>query len=378
MPPVRSIVPVWYHEPGVYARGIKIDRMYLMKIGIYDPYLNTLGGGENYMLTIASCLAKQHAVSVIWHNKNILQDAQQRFNIDLSSVSATPNIFVKKMSPLEKFAKTKEYDVMFFLSDGSVPLLFAKKNFLIMQHPLPWVSNNILTKLKLSKVKKIIVYSEFVKSYIDRTFNTNSVVLPPAVEQIAYDPRKKENTILSVGRFTEGMNAKKQAEMIEAFKHMYDNGFTGWELVLLGSSLKENAEFILSLKKSAAGYPIKIHADVSREFLVAYYQKAKIYWHAAGVGENLDEHPERSEHFGITTVEAMSAGAVPVVIDAGGQTEIVAKSGILWKTLDELQEKTKKLAHDKSRLQELSQKARERAEDFSIEKFQQRLVALLS
>jgi glycosyltransferase involved in cell wall biosynthesis len=349
-----------------------------MKIGIYDPYLNTLGGGENYVLTLAASLSHDHDVSIIWHNTHILQDGEKRFSLDLSKVKVTPNIFVKKMSIMEKFSETKGYDAFFFMSDGSIPFLFAKKNFVIIQHPLPWVKNSIATRLKLTKIKKVLVYSEFVKRYIDKTFSINSFVLAPAVTQIPYDFRKKENIILSVGRFTQGMNTKKQAEMIDTFKRLYDSGVKGWELVLLGSSLKENAEFILSLKKSAAGYPIKVLPDVSRQLLVDYYQKAKIYWHAAGVGEDLESHPERSEHFGITTVEAMSAGAVPVVINAGGQTEIVAKAGVLWKNLSELQEETKKLIEDKDRLRSLAQQATERAEAFSKEKFNEKVQSLVS
>ena len=55
------------------------------------------------------------------------------------------------------------------------------------------------------------------------------------------------------------------------------------------------------------------------------YKLAKIYWHASGFGEDLETHPEKAEHFGITTVEAMINGLVPIVIDAGGQKEIVVQ-----------------------------------------------------
>jgi glycosyltransferase involved in cell wall biosynthesis len=34
-------------------------------------------------------------------------------------------------------------------------------------------------------------------------------------------------------------------------------------------------------------------------------------------------HPKPAEHFGISIVEAMSAGLVPIVPDVGGQTEFV-------------------------------------------------------
>ena len=46
--------------------------------------------------------------------------------------------------------------------------------------------------------------------------------------------------------------------------------------------------------------------------------------YVAGVeGEDAERHPERFEHFGISVVEAMAAGAVPLVFGAAGPGEIV-------------------------------------------------------
>ena len=43
-----------------------------------------------------------------------------------------------------------------------------------------------------------------------------------------------------------------------------------------------------------------------------------LFWHAAGLGEDPTTNPDRFEHFGISVVEAMSAGAVPMVYEHGG------------------------------------------------------------
>jgi hypothetical protein len=55
-------------------------------------------------------------------------------------------------------------------------------------------------------------------------------------------------------------------------------------------------------------------------------------WHATGYGFDAEQYPAKQEHFGMTTVEAMSAGAVPVVLNTGGQREIVTHGddGFLW------------------------------------------------
>ncbi len=57
-----------------------------MKIGIYDPYLDDLGGGEKYMMTIASCLSKDHDVSIFWDSKKDLEELVERFSLDISNL----------------------------------------------------------------------------------------------------------------------------------------------------------------------------------------------------------------------------------------------------------------------------------------------------
>ena len=47
----------------------------------------------------------------------------------------------------------------------------------------------------------------------------------------------------------------------------------------------------------------------------------------------------------MTTAEAMSAGCIPIVVNKGGQREIVDEgvNGFKWDSIDELVEKTKKV-----------------------------------
>ncbi len=342
-----------------------------MKIGIFDPYLDTLGGGEKYVLDIASCLSQNHSVFLFWDDPAILKKAKERFNINLSNVSTTQNIFSSGNSFIRKVKKTKEYDVIFYVSDGSIPTLFSKRNILIFQFPTLWVNGKSLTtKLKLKKIDAVICYSYFVKSFLDKLLGVESIVIPPAVETVL-KPFKKENIILTVGRFTKGKNEKKQEILIDAFKKMCDRGLSEWKFVVVGAVLPADEKFVQDLKSRVKGYPIEVSENVSFEKLMIYYGKAKIYWHGAGFGEDLAKHPEYAEHFGISTVEAMGAGAVPVVINAGGQKEIVEEglSGFLWDTIQELQNKTMKLAQDKNLWEKMSSAAQKRAEFFAGDRF---------
>lgn len=342
-----------------------------MTVGIYDPYLDTLGGGERYILSMAKCLSENNNVYIFWDDDGIREDINNKLSIDISRVSFTKNIFKKDSQFIKKILATRKFDVIIFVSDGSIPFLLSKKNFLLLQYPVNWINpKSFGNRLKLAKVNGIICYSQFVKSFIDKTFPIKSTVIPPAIDIIS--PRtKKENVILSVGRFTKAINNKKHEIMIRAFEDMVKDGLKGWRLIIAGSSLPDDQHLIQELKDMAQDYPIEILDNLQHSDLINLYSKAKIYWHAAGFGEDLEKFPEKAEHFGISTVEAMASGEVPVVINEGGQKEIVSdgKNGYLWNTLDELKSLTSKLIKNDELLSEFSKEAKIRAEDFSYESF---------
>lgn len=347
-----------------------------MKIGIYDPYLDTLGGGEKYMLTLTSCLSKKHDVFLFWSNNEdyIKKTAMERFSIDLSKTTFVTNIFSSNVSFLERVRKAAEYDLIIYLSDGSIPLFVTKNLIIHFQFPVVWVKQSFLTKIKLSRVKDIICNSKFTKSYIDKKFQIQSKVIYPPVDFLQNGNVIKENVILHVGRFgvsREGVNYKKQDIMISAFKHMVQKGFSGWRFIMVISVRDQDKEKSSKLKELAKGYQIEIIENPSHEELAKLYCQAKIYWHASGFGEDIEKYPEKTEHFGIATAEAMGAGAVPVVINAGGQPEIVedGESGFLWKTLEELENKTARLAKDESLIKKMAKSAKERSKIFSGERF---------
>jgi glycosyltransferase involved in cell wall biosynthesis len=155
---------------------------------------------------------------------------------------------------------------------------------------------------------------------------------------------------------------------------MCDQGLKDWQLRLVGGMVSKDKPFLNRLKKKAAGYPIEFQTNLSLTSLKQNYARAKIYWHAAGFGEKETKHPERMEHFGITTVEAMAAGAVPVVVAQGGQPEIVKDktTGLLWQTKAELVQKTLQLIDSPKLWQKLSSAAIKESQKFDQKIFVQK------
>lgn len=346
-----------------------------MKIGIYNPYFGTpLGGGERYILTIAEYLSqKGHWVDLFWHNDNLKKKAFDKLKLNLKAVNQVKNIFLSKTNIINRYFLTKKYDQFIWLSDGSIPFLFAKKNIIHFQVPFINVGGSLpLTQIKIRRFNKIICNSFFTKKFIDQEFRVKSKVVYPPVEVEEFKPiRKKENLILSAGRFTRALHSKKQEVLIEVFKKMVDSGLVGWQLILAGNVLPREKNYLNNLRDSAGGYPIKIFTDLDFNKLKEYYQKAKIFWHATGFGEDEEKHPEKMEHFGIVVVEAMAAGCVPVVIGRGGIPEIVnhGKDGFLWQSKKELEKLTLQLIKSPERMKRMAGVAQKSSRRFSEKVF---------
>ena len=365
-----------------------------LRIGIFDPYLDSLGGGERYTLTVAEYLSKNNQIEIFWDGEDLRGEAEKRLPLDLERVRFVSNIFTQERNLLERLLKTNRYDLIFYLSDGSIPSSLAKKNILHFQTPFIHVrGKTILNKLKLSRFKWIICNSYFTKKFIDKTYGVKSIVIYPPVDVAKLAPEKKRNLILTVGRFTSFFenkhsfssnkqsfsSNKKQEVMIEAFKNLIDQGLSGWEFYLVGGLLESDRNYFKKLENQVSGYPIKLLPNISFSELKKYYGEAKIYWHGKGYGEDEEKNPELFEHFGISCVEAMAAGAVPIVFDGGGLREIIEDgSGLLWQLPEDLQNLTRELIGDEDKLLRLSNGAQKRAKDFSKETFLRRFDEILT
>ncbi len=81
----------------------------------------------------------------------------------------------------------------------------------------------------------------------------------------------------------------------------------------------------------------------------------------------------------MTTVEAMSYGAAPIVYRDGGQIEVVTPTvGRTWVMLQELVDATEELAADEGRRQVLAHCAAMAAREYDATNFRRRVLHLVS
>jgi glycosyltransferase involved in cell wall biosynthesis len=347
---------------------------------IFDPYLDTLGGGERYCLTVAKCLLDNGwNVDFAWDDADILDEAAKRFFLPTENINITGKK-IESYSSFEKIFLFRKYKLCFWLSDGSVPMMLSNKNIIHFQ--VPFVRKIEQTnKVKIKLIDEVVCNSRFTKKFIDKSYGVKSDVLYPPIDTNSFSPEKKTKTIIGVGRFENTMQSKKQDILIKAFKKLFNLGIKDWELVLIGGSKEKEKDnkFIIKLKKMSEGYPIKFIVNAPFEVLKKYYAESSLFWHAAGYGIDENIYPWKVEHFGMTTVEAMASGCIPLAANKGGQKEIITqKAGFLFDTIDQLVELTKKLAENPQLLNKMSKTAVKESKKYSQEAFCRKFFNLVS
>lgn len=355
-----------------------------MKAAIYSPYLDTLGGGERYMMTIAEILSKLGYDVNVFLDKHLsscgsshLKDAlSERFALNLQDVDFIKAPIGVDSNFLTRLSFLNSYDLFFYLTDGSIFYPTARKNILHIQSPFRRHSKNIWEKIKLNGWDLIIYNSQFTQQNAADDWPIESRVVYPPVDVAKIKPLKKKKYILSVGRFFGYLKDKKHSLLIKIFSElMKDSSAKGWSLHLAGSASIGDEKYISELKELARGLPINFYPNLEYDKLTKLYGESSIYWHAAGFGET---DPTKMEHFGIATVEAMAGGSIPIVIEKGGQREIVeyGQSGFLWNDPKKCKELTLKNIKNEGLRKKIALQAVKRAGDFSKKIFEKQISRL--
>ena len=245
-----------------------------------------------------------------------------------------------------------------------------------------WRGRSLLRR-NLPTYQTITSNSEFTRRWTRERWDVDSTVVYPPAEMVPEpaSDQTKEQVIVSVGRFTLTGVRKRQLEMMQCFASLEVSERQHWQFACVGAvgTSAVEQEFFDRVRTLGQDIGGKAQANISREELRSIYQRASIFWHAAGWNEDTGTAPQRAEHYGIATVEAMQAGCVPVVINAGAQPEIVEHgvSGFLWNSFEELRVFTVRLIRDTELRRQMGQAARRRAQQFSRSEFERRVGALL-
>jgi glycosyltransferase involved in cell wall biosynthesis len=381
----------------------------IVKIGVYIEHGvgDGVGGAELKMVRLASYWSRHHDVELIHHRPTLTlerlatftDDDLQQVRIRLLPRDPEPRA---SGGPLRRYQAARNwhrrvsegYDLFVNCTHWKPCFCHARCGALVIPFPFSTPSTDVETirpltwkqrchrlyydwewRQRLSTYTHFVANSEYTRMWTQKRWGVACDVVHPPVD-VNMPVARKEPLILSVGRFSSTPPSKKQLEMLRAFQ-TFRTTCREWKYACVGglNSREENREYFEQVRNAAVGHAALVEANISRQALKDLFARARIYWHAAGLNDDPQAHPELAEHFGISTVEAMAAGCVPVVINKGGQPEIVQHrvNGFVWNTVDELVEYTRQLAADAGLCDRMSAAARLRAQEFGSSRFFERM-----
>ncbi len=169
----------------------------------------------------------------------------------------------------------------------------------------------------LMKNTLVLTNSKYTSNAISKAFNIDAKILYPPVDtatfrKAALGSSQRKDMILVISRIA----PDKQIEnAIEVARIMRDRGLKK-VIVIAGNLHHYDRRYYLELEKKIGDYGLSeyicLQTNISFGRVIQLMQSAKVYF-----------HPRIDEHFGISIVEAMASGLVPVVSDVGGHTEFV-------------------------------------------------------
>jgi len=332
---------------------------------IYEKLI-TLKPGEKKIIEIPFDVARES------------DTAKESFNYTLEIISGT-------FTPEQKAGSFKDSRILGVVLYCESDINIFKKLILKILGFVPLFLVSYPKNFKfLDSYNRILSISQYSKKWIDKLWGKGSTILYPPVDVEDFAPAGKDNIILSVGRFFPEHHNKKQLEMAQNFIDLYTKNpgvMKNFTLYLAGGveNKAEHMDYVESIKKLSENFPIKVLTNIDWGKLVELFSRSLIFWHASGMGEDEIRHPEKFEHFGITTVEAMASGCIPVVINKGGQTEIIQNgyNGFLFESWDELKEITLKICSGNIDFNSIKENAAKSSKKFSSVNFERELLDLI-
>ena len=357
-----------------------------MRVLMVHPRMDMMGGGERVAIhSIIAALTEGHEVVLISEEFDVkkfedffgcdgLFSKIQRYTYPTFEPFAPGFILYQRLRYYQKelrglLLKDRNFqlvlstqDVGFVGSERLAPLVqycYYPEYFLHLEsHPSSplwtiyyWPATRFYRD-RIRIVDQFLSVSEFTRNLIKARWGRESKTLYPPCPVGSYTATNtsREDLVVTVGRFSPEKRMHVFADIARSLPN--------FKFVIIGSISGQGEKYYEWLRRNSPGNVSFVLSPLRkvRDILA----RAKVYVHCA-----------KNEHFGITIVEAMAAGCVPIVHDSGGPREIVTDDvGYRWRASPEAVGQISGLFEDEELRQRLSKSASTRAHMFRPEAFE--------
>jgi glycosyltransferase involved in cell wall biosynthesis len=362
-----------------------------MKIAIIIRNLRTFGGGERNVFSLIEGLNEKSIVpDVFTEDSATSEEINRRYHKNVSfnycAIALPKNKvlhFIREIfgtSPIVN--QLDQYDFVYdftnkppLVSNSSKYLKYIfvlndKRSATFSKMTYMYTAfTRILADIGIRKFKKFqadiinVTQSEFIQQEINKSTGvTVPIVYPPvAVNEFSCSSDSERSGVVTLGRFSPEKNYFMLVEIAKCFP---DVSFT-----FIGSA--QNTRYFNRLKKRISTQRIKnikLVPDASFDLVNRTLCQSLVFMHSTV-----------EEHFGLSTVEAISAGCIPLVHNSGGQIEIVKRSELLYDDIPDAEIKLQDiLTLNREKRLEYLQSLKQNIEKYDERSFQAGMLAYLN
>lgn len=335
----------------------------------------TAGGGVVYLLAIAKILSKKgFDVTVFFNDIVLLTEIHSRYETSGLKIKIQKRTAMPLLSQIY-FALTERmsFDLVIQQSLNIPRLTFVKKSFILCDFPMGKIET-LSERVRLKSWKNIMVNSEYTKDWVRNYWKREAILFYPPIEIPTKLNRTRNLDFVCVGRFNNGKRSKRQDVVIAIFKDLIAMGYAGINLHVLG--YVQDEDYLNKLKESAVGFSVFFYENCSNLKRVEILNQSALFISACGYENDEKAAPMLVEHYGISVVEAMAQGCIPIVVGKGGHKETVdhKKNGYHWNTKEELELVLINLLENKELRAEMSAGAYLKSGKYSFNKLEERLL----
>ena len=372
------------------------------RILLAHVFFDILGGGEFLALNAARALKENgYDVTIFTYTPIDADKVKKMFNIDVDGL----NIIVKRIPLLVDVLKKisrgrlvrlrrlmayrkffteymdeigRDYDLVMetqsnVLSPADISYIHYPALIYFETEKgsgLHWRLYNWIVKFYAEKFKhlvpsRVLTNSSWTAAQIYKAYHIIPDVVHPPVNieyfNKASNNDKREKIVVTISRFTE---EKRLDKIVDVAAKLRDYTF-----VLIGSTYEYSYKVLDEIEKKVKEYRLDnvvVETNLPRTKMLGYLKDSRYYL-----------HPEFAEHFGISVVESMAAGLVPLVYrDGGAWYDVVSRIDyrLGYNSIEEVPNIIRSLDSNQSLYQTLRERSIRISKLFNYESFSRNLL----
>lgn len=318
---------------------------------ISSPYGLNIGGGENNLLNfIKYFIIKKNSIIYLF-----ITDKIEIIKNSINRIIGDDYIPYFKFYSYNEIYKYKNMmDYHFDMCNLKVPCIWAssiKRENSLFHCQFPFDTTNTVNDNILLTYKNIVVNSDFTahyyKKFTERYLTDHKIhIIYPCcfinTNNIIFD--KEPNSFLMIGRifnYNSNSNNKNFDIALKYFEKISQMGHNNFKIYIIGAVYSYD---MLNKLKNFKIKNIEIFNNATDEIKNNIIKKSKYIINMVGLNRNINTESYAYEHFGISILEGINFGCIPITINGGYPSYYINNdNGIIFNNENEFYNKIKEI-----------------------------------